>query len=163
MIILLQRQSELGSDHGWLVSTILQFSDVLAAIADSSPGWGQNILGAIGLGSHSLLSHKGKFLARALLVYMRMLVNKKKTVMLEKILDESSSDSRENILSSSEIKPHLEKLSSFKSNKAFSGIHDLIDWAICQVKDDSNNLADAHLFLDHIVIDKLYTELYLHN
>ena len=163
LIILLQRQAELGSDHGWLVSTILQFSDVLAAIADSSPGWGQNILGAIGLGSHSLLSHKGKFLARALLVYMRMLVNKKKTAMLEQILDESPSDSRENILSSSEIKPHLEKLSSFKSNKAFSGIHDLIDWAICQVKDDSNNLADAHLFLDHIVIDKLYTELYLHN
>ena len=83
--------------------------------------------------------------------------------MLEKILDESSSDSRENILSSSEIKPHLEKLSSFKNNKAFSGIHDLIDWVICHLKDDTNNLADAHLFLDHIVKDKLYTELYLHN
>ena len=121
----------------------------------------KNILGAIGLGTNSLISHKGRFLARALLVYLRILVNTDKTALLDKTMD--GSDSRENNLSSSEIKPHLEKLSSFKSNKAFSGIHDLIDWAICQVKDDSNNLADAHLFLDHIVIDKLYTELYLHN
>ena len=161
MINLLQRQAERGSDQAWLVNSLLQFCNVLAAIADSSPGWGQNILGAIGLGTNSLISHKGRFLARALLVYLRILVNTDKTALLDKTMD--GSDSRENNLSSSEIKPHLEKLSSFKSNKAFSGIHDLIDWVICHLKDDTNNLADAHLFLDHIVKDKLYTELYLHN
>ena len=162
MITLLQRQDQIGSDRIWLVNTLLQFCDVLATIADSSPGWGQNILGAIGLGSNSLISHKGKFLARALLVYMRMLVNKNRTGLVENILDDSSEETRENNLSTSDIKPHLEKLSSFKSNKAFSGIHDLIDWVIQHLKDDTNNLADAHLFLDHIAIDKLYTELYLH-
>ena len=81
--------------------------------------------------------------------------------MIEKLLDEDSALSRKNMLTSSEIKPHVEKLSSLKSNKAFSGIHDLVDWVIKQIKDESNTLEDADLFLDNIVIDKLYVELYL--
>lgn len=161
IVTLLQRQNEFSVDQGWTCSIILQFCDVLASIADSSPGWGQNLLGAIGLGSSNVLSHKGKFLARSLLVYLRMLVNMKKTSLMEKLLDDDSLASRKIMLTSSEIKPHIEKLSSFKSNKAFSGIHELVDWVLQQVKDDSNTLADAHLFIDHVVIDKLYVELYL--
>ena len=125
-------------------------------------GWGQNLLGAIGLGSSNVISLKGKFLARSLLVYLRVLVNPSRTSLVEKILDEDPGLSRKNMLSSSDIKPHLEKLSSLKSNKAFSGIHDLIDWVLKQIKDDSNTLEDADLFLDNIVIDKLYVELFLH-
>ena len=30
-----------------------------------------------------------------------------------------------------------------------------------QVEDPSNRLAEAHLFLDHLVVDRLYTELFL--
>ena len=161
LVTLLQRQNQLGPEPAWTVAALLQLCDVLAAIADTSPGWGQNLLGAIGLGSSNTVSHKGKFLARSLLVYLRMLVNSKRTSLMEKLLDEDSADSRKKLISSPEVKPHVEKLSSFKSNKAFSGIHDLIDWVLYQIKDESNTLADAHLFIDHIVIDKLYVELYL--
>merc|ERR1712098_173645 len=97
LVTLLQRQNEFSVDQGWTCSIILQFSNVL--------------------------SHKGKFLARSLLVYLRMLVNMKKTSLMEKLLDDDSLASRKSMMSSSEIKPHIEKLSSFKNNKAFSGIH----------------------------------------
>ena len=76
-------------------------------------------------------------------------------------MDDEASERRKKCISSGEVKPHMDKLAAFKSNKAFSGIHDLVDWVLVQIKDDSNCLADAHLFIDHIVIDKLYTELYL--
>jgi len=161
VIVLLQRQNEFNPDHSWTVNMILQFCDILSAIADSSPGWGQNLLGAIGLGSSNTLTHKGRFLARSLLIYLRTLVNQKKTALLEKLLDEDSVSNRKKLLTSTEVKPHVEKLSAFKSNKAFSGIHDLIEWVLEQVKEESNTLADCHLFLDNIVIDKLYVDLFL--
>ena len=161
VIVLLQRQNEFNMDQSCTVNMILQFCDILSAIADSSCGWGQNFLGAIGLGSSNTLTHKGRFLARSLLIYLRTLVNQNKTALLEKLLDEDSVSSRKTLLMSSEVKPHIEKMSTFKSNKAFSGIHDLIDWVLEQVKEESNTLADCHLFLDKIVIDKLYVDLFL--
>ncbi len=33
--------------------------------------------------------------------------------------------------------------------------------SLVQVQDPSNRLAEAHLFLDHLVVDRLYTELFL--
>ena len=161
VIVLLQRQNEFNPDQSCTVNMILQLCDILSAIADSSCGWGQNFLGAIGLGSSNTLTHKGRFLARSLLIYLRTLVNQNKTALLEKLLDEDSVSSRKTLLMSSEVKPHIEKMSTFKSNKAFSGIHDLIDWVLEQVKEESNTLADCHLFLDKIVIDKLYVDLFL--
>ena len=163
VIVLLQRQNEFNPEHSWTVNMILQFCDILSAIADNSPGWGQNLLGAIGLGSSNTLTHKGKFLARSLLIYLRVLVNLKKTALIEKLLDEDSVSNRKKLLASPEVKPHIEKLSSFKSNKAFSGIHELIEWVLEQVKDESNTIADCHLFLDNIVIDRLYVDLFLLN
>ena len=160
LVTLIQRQAEHG-DLGWAVRTIAQFSDLLAQLADCSPGWSQNLLGAIGLRSSAGLSHKAKFLARALHVYLKMLLNENKSGLVEKELDDEASERRKKCISSGEVKPHMDKLAAFKSNKAFSGIHDLVDWVLVQIKDDSNCLADAHLFIDHIVIDKLYTELYL--
>ena len=32
-----------------------------------------------------------------------------------------------------------------------------------QVRDGSNSLADAHLFIDHLVVNKLYLDLFLQN
>ena len=163
MIQLLQRQNQFNTDQGWIVNMILQLCDVLTNIADSSPGWSQNLLGAIGLANSNVISHKGKFLARALMLYLRLLINFDKSNIVEKILDEDGAASRKFLLNSAEIKPHVDKLNSFKSNKAFSGIHDLLDWVLQQIKDETNTLANAHLFIDHIVIDKLYVELYLQN
>ena len=161
LIVLLQRQSAYSTDQAWVVRALVQFCDVLLTIADSSPGWGQNILGAIGLRSSTVISHKGKFLARALYIYLRMLVNQDKTGLVEKELDEESSEKRKLILASPEVKPHMEKISGFKSNKAFSGIHELIDWVLTQSKDETNTLADSHLYIDQMVVNRLYLDLYL--
>jgi len=161
LVVLLQRQSAYSTDQAWVVSALVQFCDVLLTVADSSPGWGQNILGAIGLRSSTGISYNGKFLARALYIYLRMLVNQDKTGLVEKELDEESSEKRKLILSSVEVKPHMEKISGFKSNKAFSGIHELIDWVINQTKDETNTLADSHLYIDQLVVNKLYLDLYL--
>ena len=32
-----------------------------------------------------------------------------------------------------------------------------------QVRDGSNSLADVHLFIDHLVVNKLYLDLFLQN
>ena len=37
-------------DTTWPVNALGQFADILVSLADVSPGWGRNILGAIGLG-----------------------------------------------------------------------------------------------------------------
>ena len=161
LLILLQRQSAYSPDQGWVAGALVQFCDVLLNIAESSPGWGQNFLGAIGLRSSADISLKGKFLARALYIFLRILVNMDKTGLVEKELDEESTEKRNLVLTSPEVKPHMEKVQSLKSNKAFSGIHDVIDWVITQTKDESNTLADATLYLDYLVVNRLYTELFL--
>ena len=51
LVVLLQRQAKFSADQGWVVASLLQLTDVLTTIADSSPGWSHNLLGAIGLGS----------------------------------------------------------------------------------------------------------------
>ena len=161
LLILLQRQSAYSSDQVWVAGALVQFCDVLLNIAESSPGWGQNFLGAIGLRSSADISLKGKFLARALYIFLRILVNVDKTGLVEKELDEESTEKRNLVLSSPEVKPHMEKVQSLKSNKAFSGIHDVIDWVITQTKDETNTLADATLYVDYLVVNRLYTELFL--
>ena len=160
-LVLLHRQSVYSSDQVWVVGALVQFCDVLLIIADSSPGWGQNFLGAIGLRSSADISLKGKFLARALYIYLRILVNADKTGLVEKELDEESTEKRNLVMSSAEVKPHMEKISNLKNNKAFSGIHDVIDWVITQTKDETNTLADATLYIDHLVVNRLYTDLFL--
>ena len=70
LVVLLQRQAVHSPDH-WVVGAVGQLADLLLQVADSSPGWGQNLLGAMGLGSSTGLSVRGRFLARALHVYLR--------------------------------------------------------------------------------------------
>merc|ERR1712059_121367 len=164
VIGLLQRQaaySDQGGSQAWLASTLGQFCDVLLAFSESSPGWGQNILGAIGLASNNAISLKGKFLARSLYLYIRVLLSLDKTCLLERSLDEESVQTREKVLASQEVKPHLDKIIGLKTNKAFAGIHDLVDWTITQIRDETNTLMDAHIFLDKIVVNRLYIDLYL--
>ena len=50
LVQLLNRQVEFTKDIAWSVNCLDQFSDILVSIAETSPGWSQNILGAIGLG-----------------------------------------------------------------------------------------------------------------
>jgi hypothetical protein len=161
LLVLLQRQAAYSPDQAWVVGALTQFCHVLLNIAESSPGWGQNFLGAIGLRSSADISLKGKFLARALYIFLRILVNVDKTGLVEKELDEESTEKRKLVLSSPEVKPHMEKVFGLKSNKAFSGIHDVIDWVITQTKDETNTLADSTLYVDYLVVDRLYTELFL--
>ena len=47
---LLYRQVELSKDSAWAINSLGQFYEILISISDTSPGWSQNILGAIGLG-----------------------------------------------------------------------------------------------------------------
>ena len=70
LVVLLQRQAQYSTDQ-WVVGALGQFTQILLQLADSSPGWGQNLLGAIGLGSSAAVSVRGKFLARALHLYLR--------------------------------------------------------------------------------------------
>ena len=70
LVVLLQRQAQYSTDQ-WVVGALAQFTQILLQLADSSPGWGQNLLGAIGLGTSAVISVRGKFLARALHLYIR--------------------------------------------------------------------------------------------
>jgi len=161
LIVLLQRQAKYSADQGWVVGALIQLTDILAAIADSSPGWSRNLLGAIGLGSSQAISLRGKFLARALYIYIRSLVTVDKTTLVERCLVEEKNEGKGAVLGMPEMKQHLEKLSSLKNNKAFLGLHELIDWVIVQVSDESNILEDSHNFIDYLTINKLYIELYM--
>ena len=92
---------------------------------------------------------------------------------------EESEGGREQLLGLAEVKPHVDKVTSLKRDKGMAGIHDLIDWTLAQVRyfvskvhvqvsffqvrDGSNSLADAHLFIDHLVVNKLYLDLFLQN
>ena len=51
LVELLYRQVEYSKDSSWAVNNLVQFTDILVSIAELSPGWGQNLLGAIGLGN----------------------------------------------------------------------------------------------------------------
>ena len=46
-------------------------------------------------------------------------------------------------------------------NLGFSGFQDLLFWVLNQVEMEVNLLADAPLFIDYLVKNKLYTELYI--
>jgi len=74
---------------------------------------------------------------------------------------EEKNEGKGAVLGMPEMKQHLEKLSSLKNNKAFLGLHELIDWVIVQVSDESNILEDSHNFIDYLTINKLYIELYM--
>ena len=88
-------------------------------------------------------------------------IQKLRLDLIEEELDEESTEKRNLVMSSAEVKPHMEKISNLKSNKAFSGIHDVIDWVMTQTKDETNTLADATLYIDHLVVNRLYTDLFL--
>lgn len=47
LVVLLHRQAAHSTDS-WVVGALGQLADLLLALADSSPGWGQNLLGAMG-------------------------------------------------------------------------------------------------------------------
>ena len=42
----------------------------------------------------------------------------------------------------------------------FSGFGELVRWVLQQIEEETNTLKDTGLFIDYLVIDKLYTELY---
>jgi len=166
LVVILQRQvvHAGASQLGWVVSCLGQLSDVLLSIADASPGWGRNILGAIGLGSNSVTSMRGKFLARSLAIFIRSLLNSEKTALIEKTIDLSEDGClKAATLNHPEVKCQLEKLRAYKSNKGFNGFHDLLAWVLQQVEVEENTLQEASLFIDYLVIDKLYTEAFLRN
>ena len=50
LLQLLHRQLEFTQESSWVVSSLGQFMEILISVAELSQGWGQNILGAIGLG-----------------------------------------------------------------------------------------------------------------
>jgi len=170
--VLLQRQVQHSTDS-WAVGQLGQLCELLLQLADCSPGWGQNLLGAIGLGSAATIGVRGKFLARALYLFLRsasvptsssaslrVLLTEDKTNLVERTLEEGNG-SREKMLLSAEVKPNMEKILALKKDKGMTGIHDLIDWTVAQIRDDSNSLMDAHLFIDRVVINKLYVDLFL--
>ena len=148
------------------MSSLLQLTDILAAVADSSPGWSHNLLGAIGLGqAGQAVSHRGRFLARALVMYLRCLVTADGSGLVEKILEEEAMEGgqtqRRAVMELAEVRQQMDRLNGMKNNKAFLGLHDLVDWAVEQVTDETNTLEDAHNFLDYLTVNKLYVELYV--
>ena len=99
---------------------------------------------------------KGKFLARALYLYIRcrltpllsmlptmfmatpcnpprVLLTEDRGQLVERRLEEGEEAARERVLASPEVRPHLEKVAALKRDKGMAGIHDLIDWTLAQV------------------------------
>ena len=92
---------------------------------------------------------KGKFLARALYLYIRcpslrptmatpctpsrVLLTEDRGQLVERRLEEGEEVARERVLASPEVRPHLEKVAALKRDKGMAGIHDLIDWTLAQV------------------------------
>jgi len=162
LVNLLHRQVEYSKESSWAVNQLVQLTDILTSIAEQSPGWGQNLLGAIGLGSQDSISLRGKFLARALAVFIRSLLSVDKTSLFEKRIETGEQSTTKALtLNTPEMKTQLDKLKAFKSNKGFSGFHELVGWVMAEVEREPNTLADTVLFIRYLTIDKLYTELYL--
>merc|ERR1712032_735912 len=108
LVGLLQRQAKHTADL-WVVGAISQLCDLLLQIADSSPGWGQNLLGAMGLATSAAIGVRGKFLARALFLFLRVLLTEDRTQLVERTLEESEGG-REQLLAFAEVKPHGDQL-----------------------------------------------------
>jgi len=162
LVEMLTRLIIFNKDTAWPVNALAQFSDILVSIADFSPGWGRNILGAIGLGTQTAISLRGQFLARALATFIRSLLNVERTGLIEKQIEASEEGSiKELVLQSQDMKIQLEKLRAYRSNKGFSGFQDVLLWVLNQVELEVNLVADTPLFIDYLVRDKLYTEIYL--
>jgi hypothetical protein len=177
LIVLVQRQLNFANEPARVAFMVSQLTDTLLVVADASPGWGQNLLGAIGLGpvgGGDPISVRGKFLARSLAIFLRSLLTPDKGAFIEKVMDtavttvEGGSDEesenldlKSRVLECSEMRQQLDRLAGLQRSKALAGLADLVDWVMVQVRDPSNRLAEAHLFLDHLVVDKLYTELFL--
>jgi len=101
-------------------------------------------------------------LARALATFIRSLLNVERTGLIEKQIEASEEGSiKELVLQSQDMKIQLEKLRAYKSNKGFSGFQDVLLWVLNQVELEVNLVADTPLFIDYLVRDKLYTEIYL--
>ena len=59
------------------------------------------------------------------------------------------------------LKVARESLVGLKSQKAFLGLSDLIDWVLVTCNDRDNDFRAVQDFLAYLVVDKLYTENYL--
>lgn len=102
----------------------------------------------MGLATSAAIGVRGKFLARALFLFMRyrhtasslrhyselsrVLLTEDRTQLVERTLEESEGG-RGQLLALAEVKPHVDKVASLKRDKGMAGIHDLIDWTLAQV------------------------------
>ena len=104
----------------------------------------------MGLTTSTAIGVRGKFLARALFLFLRyrhtcklfsrhycelsrVLLTEDRTQLVERTLEESEGG-REQLLGLAEVKPHVDKVTSLKRDKGMAGIHDLIDWTLAQVR-----------------------------
>ena len=148
LVVFVQRQLAFANEPGRVADMVGQLAAILANLADASAGWGQNILGAIGLGSAigsgDPISVRGKFLARALAIFLRSLLNPEKTALIEKIMDttsasegvdigdQSKDDLKSRVLDCPEVKQQLERLVSLQRSKGLAGLSDLVGWVMVQ-------------------------------
>jgi hypothetical protein len=140
-VVFLQRQLSFANDSAGRVADMVgQLAAILVSVADASPGWGQNLLGAIGLsspGSGDPISIRGKFLARALAIFLRSLLTTDKGALIEKMMEGGEGEERKDlkslVLECGEVKQQLEKLASLQRSKAFVGLADLMGWVVIQV------------------------------
>ncbi len=52
-------------------------------------------------------------------------------------------------------------MSEMKTDKAYLGLVDLINWVSDVTLDCTNDFSNIHDFVDYLVVDRLYTENYL--
>merc|ERR1712107_734496 len=79
---------------------------------------GQNLLGAMGLATSAAIGVRGKFLARALFLFLRALLTEDRTQLVERTLEESEGG-RERLLALAEVKPHVDKVTSLKGTRVW--------------------------------------------
>ena len=79
----------------------------------------------------------------------------------EEAMEEGGQTQRRAVMELPEVRQQMDRLHGMKNNKAFLGLHDLVDWAVEQVTDETNTLEDAHNFIDYLTVNKLYVELYV--
>ncbi|XP_014236749.1 ectopic P granules protein 5 homolog isoform X1 [Trichogramma pretiosum] len=182
---LIYRQCQYNESTVVAARALRALARTLMAVADDA-GQGWNILGAIGLRKGSQLSHKCKFLSRALAVYCLAQLPESKPLTNPTSLDQGQSTSSTQLVrftphspgvapprsdiesqASAEVRPSpeavkaMQSLESLLGSKQYTELKNEIEQAIRIIRDSANSLHNSNEVCGALTAE-LYSQRYLH-
>ncbi len=165
------RQLDYGGAEEAVTRHVLEFVDILTPHALGKTGsW--DLLGALGLSSSYKMSPRARFLAVSLVVYLRsQVVDGNKRMRYRRRKKSAGEEEEEGAdpdaalppisATSVELVASREVLLGLRTQRAFLGLSDLIDWVADFSADEANELGAVDELIRHLVPNRLYVEKYL--